>query len=160
MRRVTMSIELTDDIWWIFDRYILSINAKLRQRGAKEVAGASILGAIIAKFLIENQRSILDEYNKASAERVRYILPRLGFADSELSAVGLSADTGTASDCATGTADAAQQKSAGALRTDAPKECPSARRDARSKPTGRPSTCIRATRRIAGGSKTVRGFVP
>jgi hypothetical protein len=161
MRRALMPIELTDDIWWILDRYLLTINAKLRQRGSKEVAGANILGAIIAKFLIENQRSILDEFNRVSTERAGFILPRLGFAEGELSAVGLSADSATAKDCGPSRPrSAGEEDVTRTLRTDAKQKCSSPSGDARSKPSRRPSSCTRAANRVAGGSKTVRRFVP
>lgn len=81
------SAYMSEDVRWLFDRYVLLLNAKLRERGRKDEKVERILGAIVAQFLIENQREILDEYKLYSEKRLERALPRLRFKPSDIAAV-------------------------------------------------------------------------
>lgn len=57
-------IRMESALWKLLRRYTDVVNHKLRGRGLPARNDANVIGAIVAHFLLENQRRILDEYDE------------------------------------------------------------------------------------------------
>jgi hypothetical protein len=142
---------ISEDVRWIFDRYVLLLNAKLRERGHADESPSAILGAIVAQFLIENQKEILDEYKLYSERRLGKALLRLGFSTNDVTAIDPPSDS-TSSEQAPPQADGVLSGTSGGKARAAFVSYAEKFKPYKSDTT--------AARRVAGGSKILRILAP
>lgn len=77
-----MSLRLDEEIRWLFDRYVILLNHKLKSTGRSAVAPTRIAEAVLTKFLLENQEGILREYDEIAVQHAEQKLPELGYVEA------------------------------------------------------------------------------
>lgn len=87
-----LAVETDPLLWELFDRYLASINNKLKKRDWPQVTQARLVGAILAHFLLAHERHILDGFTEIELEKLRSKLGKR-FSPAELEALGFTGAT-------------------------------------------------------------------
>lgn len=73
---------MEDPLWDLFDKYVSTLNRKLRKRGLPTVHRGRVVGAIMARFLLAHRLEIMEEHaaltlSKHEKSAIRALGPEL-----------------------------------------------------------------------------------